>query len=72
MKKSLRAAISGFCILAFSFSTAATAADLSGWAEPFYRSASSAGLVSYSIVSNNMHEGITRQEFCELSMNLYK
>ena len=71
MKKSLRATISGFCIL-LSFGTAASAADLSGWAEPFYRSASSAGLVSYSIVSNNMHEGITRQEFCELSMNLYK
>ena len=72
MRKSLRATISGICILGLAFNTAASAADLSGWAEPFYRSASSAGLVSYSIVSNNMHEGITRQEFCELSMNLYK
>lgn len=52
--------------------TSALAADLSGWAESEYRSANTAGLVSYSVVSRNMKEDITRQEFCELAMNLYK
>lgn len=48
------------------------AADLSGWAESGYQSASEAGLVSYSVVSNNLRDSITREEFCELAMNLYK
>ena len=52
--------------------TSAFAADLSGWAIPGYQSASEAGLVSYSVVSNNLKDSITREEFCELAMNLYK
>lgn len=52
--------------------TSAMAADLSGWAVPGYQSASEAGLVSYSVVSNNLKDSITREEFCELAMNLYK
>lgn len=54
------------------FGTSAFAADLSGWAEAEYQSASEAGLVSHAIVSHNLTEDITRQEFCELAMNLYK
>lgn len=61
---------------AFSLSavlgTSAMAADLSSWAMSDYQSASEAGLVSYSIVSNNLKDSITREEFCELAMNLYK
>ena len=72
MKKSFRAAIVGIFVFVLSCGTSALAADLSSWAEPFYRSASGAGLVSYSIVTNNMKGGITREEFCELSINLYK
>lgn len=52
--------------------TSAFAADLSEWAVPGYQSASEAGLVSYSVVSNNLKDSITREEFCELAMNLYK
>ena len=52
--------------------TTAFAADLSGWAVSEYQSANEAGLVSYSIVSNDMKDNITRQEFCELAVNLYK
>ena len=52
--------------------TSAFAADLSNWAVPGYQSASEAGLVSYSVVSNNLKDSITREEFCELAMNLYK
>lgn len=52
--------------------TSALAADLSGWAVSGYQSASEAGLVSYSVVSNNLKDSITREEFCELAMNLYK
>ncbi|MDD6762713.1 MAG: NlpC/P60 family protein [Clostridiales bacterium] len=53
-------------------SSTAMAADLSGWAVSGYQSASEAGLVSYSVVSNNLKDSITREEFCELAMNLYK
>ena len=52
--------------------TTALAADLSGWAVSEYQSANEAGLISYSIVSNDMKDNITRQEFCELAVNLYK
>lgn len=52
--------------------TTAMAADLSSWAVSGYQSASEAGLVSYSVVSNNLKGSITREEFCELAMNLYK
>ncbi len=52
--------------------SSAFAADLSGWAIPGYQSASEAGLVSYSVVSNNLKDSVTREEFCELAMNLYK
>ncbi len=50
----------------------ASAADMSGWAMSEYASANGAGLVSYSVVSNNLKEDITREEFCELAVNLYK
>ena len=50
----------------------AFAADMSGWAISEYAAANSAGLVSYSVVSNNLKEDITREEFCELAVNLYK
>lgn len=53
-------------------STSAFAADLSGWAISEYEKANSAGLCSYAVVSNSMTDNITRQEFCELAMNLYK
>ena len=53
-------------------SSTAFAADMSGWALSEYEAANSAGLVSYSVVSNNLKENITREEFCELTVNLYK
>lgn len=49
-----------------------SAADMSGWAISEYKNANSAGLVSYAVVSNNLKENITREEFCELAVNLYK
>ena len=52
--------------------TSAFADDMSGWALSEYEAATSAGLVSYSVVSNNLKENITRKEFCELAVNLYK
>lgn len=58
--------------LAAVFGTSAFAADLSGWAVPDYQQANEAGLVSYSVVSNNLHDNITREEFCELVVNLYE
>lgn len=64
--------ILGAISLATVIGTSAMAADLSGWAVSDYQSASEAGLVSYSVVSNNLKDSITREEFCELAMNLYK
>ena len=52
--------------------TSAFAADLSGWAVSDYQQANEAGLVSYSVVSNNLRDNITREEFCELAVNLYE
>jgi hypothetical protein len=52
--------------------TSALAADLSGWAISDYQQANEAGLVSYSVVSNNLKDNITREEFCELVVNLYE
>ncbi|MCD8180921.1 MAG: NlpC/P60 family protein [Firmicutes bacterium] len=52
--------------------TSALAADLSGWAVSDYQQANEAGLVSYSVVSNNLKDDITREEFCELAVNLYE
>lgn len=52
--------------------TSALAADLSGWAVSDYQQANEAGLVSYSVVSNNLRDSITREEFCELAVNLYE
>lgn len=54
------------------FGTSALAADLSGWAISDYQQANEAGLVSYSVVSNNLKDNITREEFCELVVNLYE
>lgn len=52
--------------------TSALAADLSGWAVSDYQKANEAGLVSYSVVANNLKDNITREEFCELVVNLYE
>ena len=59
-------------LLTAAIGTSASAAELSCWAVSGYQSASEAGLVSYSVVSNNLKDSITREEFCELAMNLYK
>lgn len=64
--------ILGAISLSAVLGTSAMAADLSGWAVSGYEEASEAGLVSYSVVSNNLKDSITREEFCELAMNLYK
>ena len=64
--------ILGAISLSAVLGTSAMAADLSGWAISGYEEASEAGLVSYSVVSNNLKDSITREEFCELAMNLYK
>lgn len=47
------------------------ASDLSDWAVNDYKSACSAGLISHNVVIGNMHDYITREEFCELAVNLY-
>ena len=52
--------------------TSAMAADLSGWAVSDYQQANEAGLVSYNVVANNLHDSITREEFCGLAVNLYE
>ncbi len=57
---------------ALALSASAQASELSGWAEPEYSSANSAGLLPESIVSAKLTASITRAEFCEAVMNLYK
>lgn len=67
-KKILTAALTAATLL----QCGAFAAELSEWAVSDYQAANEAGLISYSIVSNNLKDNITRQEFCELAVNLYK
>ena len=71
MKKIAKKIILSVLSLTAILTTSAYAADLSGWAVAEYQSANQAGLVPYSVVSHNLKEDITRQEFCELAMNLY-
>lgn len=52
--------------------TCAFASELSEWAVSDYQMANEAGLISYSVVANNMSAGITREQFCELAVNLYR
>lgn len=59
-------------VTAVLLQSAAYAADLSSWAETEYTSANSVGLVSFNVVKNNMQDNITRGEFCDLAVNLYK
>lgn len=49
----------------------AAASDLSDWAKEDYEKASAAGLLPQSIISSNLNGNITREEFCELVINLY-
>ena len=49
----------------------ASASDLSDWAVGDYTQASAAGLLPQSIVSSDLNDNITREEFCELVVNLY-
>ena len=59
-------------IATLSVQTAAYASDLSDWAVNEYIESNSTGLLSYNIVSGNLKSNITREEFCELAMNLYE
>lgn len=67
MKKVISLVTAGLMLLP----SIAQASDLSQWAQPDYEAASQAGLISGGIVSKNLQENITRQEFCELIMKLY-
>ena len=64
-------AILSAAVAAVSIQTAAYAADLSDWAVNEYIESNSTGLLSYNIVSGDLKSNITREEFCELAMNLY-
>lgn len=63
--------ISCFLILIMLMHTSAYAGEISSWAEAEYTSASGYGLISYNVVIRNMKENITREEFCDMVMNLY-
>ncbi len=62
-----------FLALCFSIfmQSAVYATDLSDWALSDYETASRAGIISSGVVRNNLKENITREEFCELIINLY-
>lgn len=68
MKKIVSVITAGLLVLP----SAAQASDLSQWAASNFEMASRSGLVSSNIVENNLQGNITREEFCELIMNLYR
>ncbi len=51
---------------------AVLASDLSDWAVNDYINANQVGLVPISVASQNLQKNITREEFCELAVNLYQ
>ena len=67
MKKILISAVA----VIIALSQTALASGLSSWAEAGYDSVNSAGLIPYSIAVNDFSGSITREEFCELIMNMY-
>ncbi len=50
----------------------AYASDLSDWAEESFNNMSSYGILTLDVVGSNMNENITREEFCQMLMNIYK
>lgn len=67
----MRKWIAGLCIALLVQSTA-YASDLSEWAETDYESAARAGLLSYNVTEKTLNRNITREEFCDLVINLFK
>lgn len=57
--------------LLVTLSQTALAAELSPWAEAGYDGVNSVGLIPCSIAVNKITGNITREEFCELVMNMY-
>lgn len=60
------------CCAALLLSGNVYATDMSEWAKAEYELASGAGLLSCKAVENSLKDNITREEFCELVVNLYK
>lgn len=57
-------------LLTLSFQTLSHADDVSVWAQGEYTQAIKEGLVTYNVISKNLKEDITREEFCELAVAL--
>lgn len=58
-------------LLSLGIHFSVTADALSDWALPEYEKAANAGIITYNVVSKNLKEAITREEFCELSVALF-
>lgn len=54
-----------------AFPISASCAGISGWAVPEYENISAVGLIPNSIVSEKLTESVTREEFCDIVVNLY-
>lgn len=73
MKNTLKSILLPLVIISFGVISqiSASASDLSDWAKIDYENASAAGLLPQSIISSDLSGNITREEFCELVINLY-
>ena len=58
--------------LILCFGINAYASDLSDWAEESFNNMSSYGVLTLDVVGSNIKENITREEFCQMLMNIYK
>ncbi len=56
----------------FTLQSVAYAEVISQWATKDYSQASESGLLSYNVIKNNLKGEITREEFAELSVALFK
>ncbi len=67
----ITAAMAAIAVLA-SVGAVSQAAQLSDWVVEEYQEASEAQLLPYSVVANSLQGNITREQCCELAVNLYK
>ena len=52
--------------------TTVLASDLSTWAENNYKTSNSYGIITDNVITKNLQENITKEEFLELVMNTYQ
>ncbi len=71
LQKTIKAFITA-SVLSLGLQTVGHAESVSSWALNEYTKAANAGIITHNVISKNLKESITREEFCEISVALYE